>query len=314
MKVAVMESLAVSEEKMASLEKPFADKGCEFVHYEKTADVEQLKKEAADADVIITANMPMPAEVVAAGKKLKYIDVAFTGVDHIPMDLCREKGIAVSNASGYSNEAVPELVLGMVLSMLRNLRPVEDACRAGKTKEGLVGVELKGKTVGIVGYGKIGSRSGELFHAFGARVLTAAGHRCYKAPDFLETLPFDDLLKEADIVVLHTPLNDKTRGLIGSRELSLMKKTALLVNVARGPVVNAEALAEALNAGTIAGAALDVFDVEPPLDPELPLLKAKNTLLTPHVAFATKESMELRADIVFDNLAGYLEGDIRNRV
>ena len=314
MKIAVLESLAVSDEKLKALEAPLIVRGCSFHHYERTAERAELIREAKDADVLMLANMPLPAEVVAAAEGLKYIDVAFTGVDHIPMDLCRARGIAVSNASGYSNEAVPELAVGMVLSILRNLRQVEQACRAGGTKAGLVGTELKGKTVGILGYGSIGSRSGELFHAFGCRIVTAEGHRIKNRPDFLEVLPKAEVLRQADVLVLHTPLNEATRGLIGKAELEMMKPTAILVNVARGPVVVTDDLIEALNRGTIAAAAVDVFDREPPLDPALPLLHAPNTLFTPHVAFATAESMELRAKIVFENLAAYLDGEIRNRM
>ena len=314
MKIAVLESLAVSDEKLKALEAPLIARGCSFHHYERTAERAELIREAKDADVLMLANMPLPAEVVAAAEGLKYIDVAFTGVDHIPMDLCRARGIAVSNASGYSNEAVPELAVGMVLSILRNLRQVEQACRAGGTKAGLVGTELKGKTVGILGYGSIGSRSGELFHAFGCRIVTAEGHRIKNRPDFLEVLPQAEVLRQADVLVLHTPLNEATRGLIGKAELEMMKPTAILVNVARGPVVVTDDLIEALNRGTIAAAAVDVFDREPPLDPALPLLHAPNTLFTPHVAFATAESMELRAKIVFENLAAYLDGEIRNRM
>ena len=220
MKVAVLESLAVSAEKLAALEAPLAARGCEFVHYERTADAAALANEVRDAEVLILANMPLPAEVAAQAERLKYVDVAFTGVDHVPMDLFRARGIAVSNASGYSNEAVPELAVGMVLSILRNLREVERACRAGGTKAGLVGTELKGKTVGILGYGSIGSRSGELFHAFGCRVVTSEGHRIKNRPDFLEVLPQSEVLRQSDVLVLHTPLNERTRGLIGKAELA----------------------------------------------------------------------------------------------
>ena len=270
---------AADGKKLAALEAPLAARGCEFVHYERTADAAALANEVRDAEVLILANMPLPAEVAAQAERLKYVDVAFTGVDHVPMDLFRARGIAVSNASGYSNEAVPELAVGMVLSILRNLREVERACRAGGTKAGLVGTELKGKTVGILGYGSIGSRSGELFHAFGCRVVTSEGHRIKNRPDFLEVLPQTEVLRQA-----------------------------------RGPVVVTDDLVEALNRGTIAAAAVDVFDREPPLDPDLPLLHAPNTLFTPHVAFATAESMELRAEIVFDNLSAFLDGEIRNRM
>ena len=313
-KIVIMESLGISAEELAARKAPFEAAGHTFTDYAKTTDVPTLIEEAKDADAMILANMPMPGEVIAACENLKFIDVAFTGVDHVGLDAAKAKGIKVSNASGYSNEAVAELVFGMALSLARNLPAVEDRCRAGGTKDGLVGWELQGKTVGIVGLGKIGSRTAALAHAFGCPVLAHSRTRHADAPDYIEQVELDELLRRSDIVVLHCPLNDSTRGLINTEKLALMKPTALLINVARGPVVVAKDLADALNNGVIAGAGIDVFDKEPPLDESEPLLHAKNCLLTPHVAFATKESMTLRAQIVFDNLQAWLDGGQKNVV
>ena len=313
-KIVIMESLGISAEELAARKAPFEAAGHTFTDYAKTTDVPTLIEEAKDADAMILANMPMPGEVIAACENLKFIDVAFTGVDHVGLDAAKAKGIKVSNASGYSNEAVAELVFGMALSLARNLPAVEDRCRAGGTKDGLVGWELQGKTVGIVGLGKIGSRTAALAHAFGCPVLAHSRTRHADAPDYIEQVELDELLRRSDIVVLHCPLNDSTRGLINTEKLALMKPTALLINVARGPVVVAKDLADALNNGVIAGAGIDVFDKEPPLDESEPLLHAKNCLLTPHVAFATKESMTLRAQIVFDNLQAWLDGGQKNAV
>lgn len=312
MKVAIMESLGITAEELAARKKPFEDKGVVFSEFAKTTAPAQLIEEAKDADVMILANMPMPAEVIRACPNLKFIDVAFTGVDHVGLDVAQERHIAVSNASGYSNEAVAELVLGMVLSLARNIRQVEDRCRAGSTKDGLVGWELKGKTVGIIGLGKIGSRTAELFHAFGSRILAQSRTYHADAPDYVKQVSQEELLRNSDIVVLHCPLNDSTRNLINAEKLALMKPTALLINVARGPVVNESDLAAALKNGVIAGAGIDVFDKEPPLDTASPILQAPNVLVTPHVAFATKESMSLRAKIVFENLANWMEGKQSN--
>lgn len=312
MKVAIMEGLGISESELAARKAPFEAEGVVFSDFARTGDVSVLIEEARDADVMILANMPMPAAVLRACPRLKFVDVAFTGVDHVGLDAARERGIAVSNASGYSNEAVAELVLGTVLSMARNLRAVEDRCRAGGTKDGLVGWELKGKTVGIVGLGKIGTRTAELFHAFGAKLLAHSRTVHADAPDDVEQVGLEELLRRADIVALHCPLNDATRGLIGEAELALMKPNALLVNAARGPVVDEAALAAALREGRIGGACLDVFASEPPLDPAAPLLHTPRTLVTPHVAFATRESMSLRAEIVFDNLRAWMDGRQQN--
>ena len=308
MKVAILESLGIGEEELLSLEKPFLEKGVEFAHYERSLDENVLLSELDGADAAIIANMPFPSSVIAKSNSLKFIDVAFTGTDHVGLDAAKKKGIAVSNASGYSNEAVSELVLGMVLSFMRNISKVEERCRNGKDKTGLVGNEVKGKTVGIVGLGKIGRRTAEIFNVLGAKILAYSRSRHSDAPSYVREVEMDELLASSDIIVLHCPLTPETRGLIGEKELERMKSSAILVNVARGPVVDEKALCEALENGTIKGALVDVFDKEPPLSLDAPLLSAPNTLLTPHVAFATKESMSLRAEIVFENLRAWMEG------
>ena len=308
MKVAILESLGIGEEELLSLEKPFLEKGVEFVHYERSLDENVLLSELDGADAAIIANMPFPSSVIAKSGSLKFIDVAFTGTDHVGLDAAKKKGIAVSNASGYSNEAVSELVLGMVLSFMRNISKVEERCRNGKDKTGLVGNEVKGKTVGIVGLGKIGRRTAEIFNCLGAKILAYSRSRHSDAPSYVREVEMDELLASSDIIVLHCPLTPETRGLIGEKELERMKSSAILVNVARGPVVDEKALCEALENGTIKGALVDVFDKEPPLSLDTPLLSAPNTLLTPHVAFATKESMSLRTEIVFENLRAWMEG------
>lgn len=313
-KIVIMESLGISAEELAARKAPFEAQGHVFVDYPKTTDPAKLIEEAKDADAMILANMPMPADVLRKCDKLKFIDVAFTGVDHVGLDAAKEKNIAVSNASGYSNEAVSELVIGTTLSLARNLRSVEDRCREGKDKTGLVGWEIKGKTVGIIGLGKIGTRTAELFHAFGATVLAQSRTHHDGIAEYIEQVTQEELLRRSDIVVLHCPLNDSTRGMINAEKLAMMKPTALLVNVARGPVVVEKDLAVALENGVIAGAAIDVFDKEPPLDTASPILHAPNCLVTPHVAFATQQSMNLRAEIVFDNLAKWMEGHQINTI
>lgn len=312
MKIVIMESLGVSREELNLRKKPFEDAGHTFVEYAKTTDVPTLIEHAKDADAMIIANMPMPSQVISACDNLKFIDVAFTGVDHVGLDAAKEKGIAVSNASGYSNEAVSELVIGMAISIGRNMRAVEDRCRDGKTKDGLIGFEIKGKTVGIVGLGKIGTRTAELFNAFGCKILANSRTVHSDAPEYVQQVSLDELLAKSDIVVLHCPANASTKGMINKDKLALMKNSAMLINVARGPVVVAQDLADALNNGVIAAAGIDVFDKEPPLDMTEPLLNCKNCLVTPHVAFATEESMSLRAEIVFDNLASWMKGEQKN--
>ena len=313
MKVAIMEGLGISAQELAQRKKPFEDKGVVFEEFQRTTDTAKLIEQAKGAETMILANMPMPAEVIRACPELKFIDIAFTGVDHVGLDAAKERGIAVSNASGYSNEAVAELVLGMVLSMARNLRQVEDRCRTGGTKDGLVGSLLCGKTVGIVGAGAIGRKVAALCKAFGCTVL-AYNRSAVSDPAIDEQVSLDALLKRADIVSLHCPLTADTKGMIGKGQLALMKNSALLINTARGGVLDSQALAEALENGEIAGAACDVFETEPPLPADHPLLRCPNIIVTPHTAFSSVESMEQRADIVFNNLYSWLDGKQVNAV
>lgn len=311
MKIVLLESLAISPKTLEQYAHALRQNGHTFEAYERDMDPAVQIERAKDADILMLANMPLRGEVIRACQKLKFINVAFTGVDHIDLEACKEKGVQVSNASGYSNQSVAELALCMMLSLLRNVPQVDARCRQGQTKDGLVGCELKGKTVGIVGLGAIGQKTAELCHAFGCRVI-AYNPRPKQAAGYIEQLPLDQVLAQSDILSLHCPLNDSTRGLIGKAEIAKMKKSALLINTARGPVVDSAALAGALNDGAIAGAGIDVFETEPPLDPSHPLLSAKNAIVTPHVAFATQESMLLRAKIVFETLEAYLKGERRN--
>ncbi len=308
MKIVLLESLGISKELLASYADKLTAQGHEFEAYDRDMDPAVQIARAKDADVIMIANMPLRGEVIRACKNLKFIDVAFTGVDHVDLDAAKEMGVKVSNASGYSTQAVAELALGMMLSLLRNVPQVEARCRQGSTKDGLVGSELKGKTVGIVGAGAIGQNTARLAKAFGCRVI-AYNHRPKKVEEgLMEFVDLDTLTKEADIISLNCPLTPETRGMFGKERIAMMKRSALLINVARGPVVDSQALADALNEGRIAGAGIDVFEIEPPLDTAHPLLHTPNTIVTPHVAFASKESMALRAEIVFDSLDQFMAG------
>ena len=313
MKIVLLEGLGVSEEIIRKQTKKLNEMGHESVIYEKNTDPRVQAERCEDADIIMLANMPLSREAIERASHLQYIDVAFTGVDHIPMDEAGKRGIAVSNASGYATQAVAELCISFMIQLLRNVKQTEQRCREGGTKDGLIGNLLCGKTVGIIGAGAIGKRTAELCKAFGCKVIAYSRSRV-EHPAIDRQVTLEELLKEADIVSLHCPLTEETRGMIGEEQLRMMKKTAVLINTARGPVADSEALAKALTEGRIAGAACDVFETEPPLDAEHPLLHTPNTIVTPHIAFASEESMEQRADIVFENLYAWLEGKQLNKV
>ncbi len=308
MNIVLLESLGIPDSLLNEYAKPLTDAGHSFTSYPKDTDPEVQIQRAKQADVIMIANMPLSGQVISACEHLKFIDVAFTGIDHVDLEAAKSKGIKVSNAAGYSTEAVAELTICLMLSLLRNVPQVEARCRDGKTKDGLVGCEIMGKTVGIIGTGAIGTRTAELCSAFGCKVLGNKRRLTGNEPSFIEFVSLDELLSRSDIVSLHCPLNEESRHLINRDTIAKMKKGAYLINAARGPVVDSEALAEALNNGYLSGAGIDVFETEPPLDLAHPLLKSKNTIVTPHVAFASVQSMDARAKIVFDNIKNWLEG------
>ena len=312
MKISLLEPIGIDKALMDELSAPLIEKGHEFIFYDnKTTDTEELYNRAKDSDIVMIANNPLPDSVIERCEKIKMLDVAFTGIDHVGQKACKEKGVVICNAAGYSNETVSELAVGMAINLLRKINAGDKAVREGKTlaSAGLMGTELGTKTVGIIGTGRIGIMTAKLFKAFGCRVLGYSRTKKEEAVQAgIEYTELDELLKISDIVSLHVPSTAETKGFLSRERISLMKQTAILINRARGAVVDNEALAEALNSDKIAGAAIDVFDMEPPIPADYPLLKAKNTLLTPHVAFASKESMIRRAHIVFDNLYAYLEG------
>ena len=314
MNIVLLESLGIPDSLLKECAKPLIDAGHSFTAFEKNTDTKVQIEQAQNADVIMIANMSLSGEVIDACKNLKFIDVAFTGVDHVDLAAARKNNISVSNAAGYSTEAVAELSLCLMLSLLRNVMQTDARCREGKTKDGLIGCELRGKTIGIIGAGAIGIRTAELCKAFGCRVLGYKRTITGNEPDFMEFVSLDELLSSSDIVSLHCPLNDDSRHLINRDTIAKMKKGAYIINAARGPVVDSEALAEALNSGYLAGAGIDVFENEPPIDTSHPLLNCKNTIVTPHIAFASAESMKLRAQIVFENLKKWMEGDQINKI
>lgn len=313
MKLVIIEPLGVEAGKLFSLAQEKLQDKVEIVYYDtRVTDTDALAERAKDADILAFSNLPFKKEVLERCDKLKMISVAFTGVDHVAMDYCRERGILVCNCAGYSNTAVSELVFGLALSLYRNIIPCNEAVRQEKDKTGLIGLELEGKKFGVIGFGAIGSRTARLAKAFGCSVY--GYNRSPKEMEGVTMTDMDTILKECDIVSLHVPLNDGTRGLINAEKLALMKPNAILINTARGPVVDSRALADALTAGKIAGAAVDVFETEPPIAADHPLLGCPNLIATPHVAFATKEALYKRAVIVFDNIVKYLDGEPQNVV
>lgn len=314
MKIALLEPLRVPQELIDDLAQPIKDKGHEFVYYdEKTTDNDELIRRSKDADIVMIGNNPFPAEVVEQLDKTRLINVAFTGVDHVGRKAAEEKGIKIANAAGYSDQSVAELVIGLTLDVYRALSKGNEDVRSADYPGPVQGREIKGKTVGIVGTGKIGLKTAELFKAFGAELIGYNRSEKEEAKELgMKYLSLDEVMSKSDIISLHLPMNDETKGMISAEKLELMKSSAVLINCARGPIVDNKALAELLNEDKISGAGIDVFDMEPPIPQDYPLLHAENAVLTPHVAYLTDEAMVARAHIAFNNTLAFLDGKPEN--
>lgn len=311
MKLVIIEPLGVEKEKLLSMAAEALNNNVEIIYYDtKVTDTETLIQRGKDADIIAVSNLALNSDVINGCKNLKLLSVAFTGVDHIAMDTCKKNGVMVCNCAGYSTAAVADLVFGMIITLYRNIIPCNKVTREEGTKDGLIGFELEGKKFGVIGTGAIGMRVANIAKAFGCEVY--AYSRTVKETPGITYADLDTLLSTCDILSVHTPLNESTKALINAEKIALMKKNAIIINTARGPIIDSNALAKALNSGKIAGAGIDVFEKEPPIGEDHPLLHAPNTVVTPHIGFATKEALVKRAVIVFDNIAKWLENKPQN--
>jgi len=288
--------------------------------FERTA-AREVAERAAGAEIVLTNKAPMPAEVLRRLPDLRYIGVLATGYNIVDVEAARRQGAVVTNIPTYGTASVAQFVFALLLELCHNVKLHSDAVRAGEwtrsadwcfTKAPLV--ELAGKTMGIVGFGRIGRAVGKIADAMGMRVVASDAVRSDPPPyaDF-QWMEIEELLAVADVVSLHAPLTADTRGLIDARALERMKPSAFLINTSRGPLVAEGALADALNAGRLAGAALDVISEEPPL-PDNPLLTARNCLVTPHIAWATRAARARLMDEAVRNLAAFIAGESRNVV
>lgn len=274
----------------------------------------------AGADIAIVNKVALGAGDIARLPRLKMVAIAATGADNVDLDACRARGIVVSNVRGYAVHSVPEHALMLMLALRRRLFAYAADVRAGRWARSdnfcffdhPIG-DLHGATLGIVGRGGLGEGVARLAAAFGMRILYAEHKGAAAVRDGYTA--FDTVLAEADVISLHCPLTPATRGLIGAAELAAMKPAAVLVNTARGGVVDEAALADALRTGRIAGAATDVLSAEPPRDGN-PLLadEIPNLIVTPHVAWASREAMQALADQVMDNIEAFAAGAPRNRL
>lgn len=310
MNIVMLEPLGIDEQTVRTISDPIIKRGHSFLYCGESLSNDEKLERAKKADILIIANSPLSADIIESADNLKMISVGFTGIDHIDMEACRKRNITVCNAQGYATDSTAELTVGLMLSCLRNIVPYTDIVKNGGTFSGYRHNTLRGKTIGIIGTGSIGLRVAEITKAFGCDLIGFSRHEKAEALSLgMKYMPIDDVFRKSDIVTLHTPLTEDTRGIANRKRIFSMKKSAFLINCARGPLVDSKALADALNSDMISGAGIDVFETEPPIEKTHPLLNSKNTILTPHVGFISEESMNARAHIVCDNITAWLDGN-----
>ena len=280
------------------LAEPLSDEGLELLRAEHDVDYrtgltrEEFLARLAECDaVVVRSQMKVDAEAIRAGSRLRVIGRAGVGLDNIDVDAAQAAGIKVVNAPDSTTMAVAELTIGLMFTLARRIAVGDASLRRGEWRRSeLVGMELAGRTLGILGLGRIGLAVADRANLLG---MSCLGNDPYVSEEVaaaraVRVVAMDALLAQADVVTLHVPLTGATRGMLGPEQLARMKRGALLVNVARGGVVDEAALARALHKGRLAGAAIDVFENEPPTDS--PLLEAPNTVLTPHLGASTAEA------------------------
>ena len=282
----------------------FLEKLGEVTYYGLTSENE-VKERVKDADIVICNKTPMNRSNLEGAKNLKYIGLFATGYNNIDIEYCRERGIAVCNAPAYSTDSVAQLAFALILEIVNRVRDYRDLVDKGDWIKSrsfsmfpIALMELKGKTLGIIGYGSIGEKTAEIAHAFGMRVI--AYNRSPKTAPNVTFTDLDTLFRESDIVSLHCPLNEQSRNLINKGTIAKMKNGAILINTARGPIVDEQALAEALKSGKLLAAGVDVLQTEP-MTPDCPLYGIENCIITPHIAWAALETRERLLKIVGRN-------------
>jgi glycerate dehydrogenase len=287
-----------------------------YKEYESTWTPEEIVDRLKDASIAIINKVPMRADVLKQLPKLKLIAVAATGTDVVDKAYCKEHGVTVVNIRNYAFNTVPEHVIALMFALRRNLLAYVEDVRAGRWAE----VDqfcffdhpirdIAGSTLGVIGYGAIGKSVAKRAECLGMKILP---FDVFPQPGLVD---LDTVLKQSDVITLHVPLTAETKNMIGAKQFKMMKPTAILINTARGGLVDEAALAMALQNGTIAGAGFDVLTKEPPKDGNILLdLKLPNFILTPHVAWASREAMQILADQLIDNIEAFVGGSPRNVV
>lgn len=292
----------------------------EVTVYDRTAP-EEIRDRLAGAEIVFTNKTPLTREHFAANPRIRFVGVLATGYNVVDIAAARERGIPVCNIPTYGTMAVAQFATALMLELCHRVGRHADSVKAGDWSRGNDFcywlnplIELDGKTLGIVGFGRIGQAFGRIAQSLGMKILAVDDYPDRRLEsDTLRYTTLDDLYANADVISLHCPLFDNNRGMIDKAAIGKMKPGVLILNTSRGPLINEADLAEALKSGHVAGAALDVLLSEPP-SPSNPLLSAPNCIVTPHIAWATKEARSRLMNIATDNLSAFLKGAAQNVV
>lgn len=294
----------------------------ELTVYDRTSltDEEEIAARIDNADILLTNKTPVSAAALDKNPGVKYISVLATGYNIVDVEAARARGIPVSNVPAYGTAAVAQFAIAMLLEICHHVAHHSETVHAGRWEQSpdwcywdYPLIEMQGKTMGIIGFGRIGQQTGRIAKAMGMNILATGSRPTDSGREIAEYVELDELLARSDVIALHCPLFPSTQGIISRENIAKMKDGVILLNNSRGPLIDEQALADALNSGKVYAAGLDVVSTEP-IRGDNPLLKAKNCFITPHISWAPKESRQRIMDCTVENIKAFLDGEPVNVV
>lgn len=291
----------------------------ETIVYDRTP-ADQIVSRIGDAEIVIVNKTPLSEEVFQECPSIRYVGVLATGYNIVDVEAAKKRGIPVCNIPTYGTTAVAQMTMALLLEVCHHAAEHSMAVKAGEWTNNVDWcfwnyplIELSGKTMGIIGFGRIGQIVGKLARAFGMQVIAYDEHQSESGKEIVDYVALDELLARSDVISLHCPLFESTKGIINRENIGKMKDGVIILNTSRGPLIEEDALAEALESGKVYAAGLDVVSTEP-IREDNPLLKCNNAIITPHIAWAPKESRQRLMDIAVDNLIAFVKGEPKNVV
>ena len=291
----------------------------ETIVYDRTP-ADQIVSRIGDAEIVIVNKTPLSEEVFQECPSIRYVGVLATGYNIVDVEAAKKRGIPVCNIPTYGTTAVAQMTMALLLEVCHHAAEHSMAVKAGEWTNNVDWcfwnyplIELSGKTMGIIGFGRIGQIVGKLARAFGMQVIAYDEHQSESGKEIVDYVALDELLARSDVISLHCPLFESTKGIINRENIGKMKGGVIILNTSRGPLIEEDALAEALESGKVYAAGLDVVSTEP-IREDNPLLKCNNAIITPHIAWAPKESRQRLMDIAVDNLIAFVKGEPKNVV